>query len=255
MSAPIGSLSVRCVDCQRVDLKRQGDRPRSWTHWVDFYEVSNWGARVQIIIVAEDSLAPLGRQLAHALSLHEEHSGTYWTLKHYADNEASLGKQPVIFIGESGVSKSYTEIFPIRFSSYGTTCWFEGAKAVLSVDNPVNVSVEDLRSFERVVVGRAEELRHIAEIAALEAGDEFLGDASRQPTTSATVASSMPIGAQISLALQPVFEAGKGAVEFIVRKLNSGKRKRAYLRLQYRYVLDRFLKDEFEAFVGSVDGK
>jgi hypothetical protein len=216
--------------------------------------MSTGEARVQFIIVAEDNLAPLGRQLAHALSLHEEHSGTYWTLKHYADNEASLGKQPVIFLGENSVSKSYSDILPMRFSDYGTTCWFEGPKAVLFADNHDNVSVEDFARFERVVVGRAEELRHIAQTAALDIEGDIVEEESGQSTTPVSIASIAPVGVRMALAVQPVFEAGKGAVEFIVRALHSGKRRRAYLRLQYRYVLDRFLKDEFEPFVAGVDG-
>lgn len=212
-------------------------------------------SRVQFIIVAADDLAPLGRQLAHALSLHEEHSGTYWTLKHYEDNEATLAKQPVIFLGESKVAKSYTEVLPVRFADYGTTCWFEGAKAVLFVDDPDSVSVDDLARFERVVEGRAEELRHIAETTtAAEVEGEASGEAVQPEAASVAVASETPVGVRVALAVQPVFEAGKGAVDFVVRAVNSGKRKRAYLRLQYRYVLDRFLKDEFEDFVAGVDG-
>ncbi|MEI5582304.1 MULTISPECIES: hypothetical protein [unclassified Agromyces] len=211
---------------------------------------------MQFIIVATDDLATLGRQLAHALSLHEEHSGTYWTLKHYEDNEASLAKQPVIFLGESKVSKPYTEVLPVRFADYGTTCRFEGAKAVLLADDPDSVSVDDLARFERVVEGRAEELRHIAEttnvpgVVEVEAQAETAG----AQTPSVAVAHQIPVGVRVALAVQPLFDAGKGAVDFIVRAVNSGKRKRAYLRLQYRYVLDRFLKEEFEVFVAGVEG-
>ena len=209
---------------------------------------------MQFIIVAEDDLAPLGRQLAHALSLHEEHSGTYWTLKHYEANEASLAKQPVIFLGESKVAKSYTDVLPVRFSDYGTTCWFEGAKAVLFIDAPNNVGVEDLARFERVVEGRAEEIRHIAEIATAggEKGASAEGSGSQSPVVA--VASEAPVGVRLALAVQPVFEVGKGTLGFIVRAVKSGKRKRAYLKLQYRYVLDRFLKEEFENFVAGLEG-
>ena len=56
---------------------------------------------MQFIIVADDDLAPLGRQIAHALSNQKTHSGAFWSVKHYKDNEAQLdGKQPVIFLGD-----------------------------------------------------------------------------------------------------------------------------------------------------------
>lgn len=207
---------------------------------------------MQFIIVAEEDLAPLGRQLAHALSLHEEHSGTYWALKHYEDNEASLAKQPVIFLGDSDIASSYTEVLPVRFEGYGTTCSYEGAKAVLIVDNPESVSVEELARFGRVVEGRAEELRHIAATAIEKTPDE--AGAPQASTDGGTDGSVAPIGVRVALAVQPVFEAGRGAVDFVVRALNSRKRRRAYERLQYRYVLDRFLKEEFESFVDGVDG-
>jgi hypothetical protein len=52
---------------------------------------------MQFIIVADDDLARLGRQLAHLLSLRKERSAAFWTVKHYKDNEAQIvGKQPLI---------------------------------------------------------------------------------------------------------------------------------------------------------------
>ena len=205
---------------------------------------------MQFIIVATDELAPVGRQLAHALSLHEEHSGTYWSLKHYEDNEASLAKQPVIFLGDSKVARTYSEVLPQRFSGYDTTCSFEGSKAVLLVDTPNGVSVDELARFRRVVEGRAEELRHIAETTVVEEPGQAV-EPTGKPGTTAEVT---PPGVRIALALQPVFDVSRGVIQFIIRTVNSRNRRRAYNRLQYRYVLDRFLADEFNEFVGNVDG-
>jgi len=205
---------------------------------------------MQFIIVATDELAPVGRQLAHALSLHEEHSGTYWSLKYYEDNEASLAKQPVIFLGNSKVAQTYSEVLPQRFCDYGTTCLFEGSKAVLLVATPNAVSVSELARFSRVVEGRAEELRHIAETTVVEEPGHALAPIEKPGTTAGVT----PPGVRIAVALQPVFNASRGAIQFIVRTVNSRNRRRAFNRLQYRYVLDRFLTDEFNDFIAAVDG-
>ena len=205
---------------------------------------------MQFIIVATEELAPIGRQLAHALSLHEEHSGTYLSLKHYEDNEASLAKQPVVFLGDSKVARTYSEVLPSRFSDYGTTCSFEGSKAVLSVATPGAVSVDALSRFTRVVAGRAEELRHVGETTVIQEPGQAV-ELSSKPLAAAGVT---PPGVRVALALAPVFDASRGVIELIVRTVNSRNRRRAYNRLQYRYVLDRFLVDEFNDFVDGVDG-
>lgn len=205
---------------------------------------------MQFIIVATDELATVGRQLAHALSLHEAHSGTFWTLKHYEDNEATLAKQPVIFLGESKVARSYKDVLPERFSDYGTACSFEGSKAVLVVHTPSVVSVEELAGFGRVVEGRAEELRHIAETTSTEESTQ----GARSAGTPITSAELTPPGVRVAVAMQPVFQAGRGAIQFVSRLVNSRGRRKAYTRLQYRYVLNRFLADEFSGFVAGVDG-
>jgi len=205
---------------------------------------------VQFIIVATDELASLGRQLAHALSLHEEHSGTFWSLEYYEDNEASLAKQPVIFLGNGKVAQTYSEVLPQRFFDYGATCLFEGSKAVLVVETPSSVSVTELARLNRVVEGRAEELRHIAETTVVEEPGQALATAGK-PGTPAGVT---PPGVRVALALQPVFNASRGVIQLIVRTVNSRNRRRAYKRLQYRYALDRFLADEFNDFVAGVDG-
>lgn len=208
---------------------------------------------MQFIIVATDELAPLGRQLAHALTLHAEHSGTYWSLKHYEDNEASLGKQPVIFLGDSKVARTYVDVLPEQFAGYGTICYFEGPKAVLLVEKPTTVSVDDLARFGRVVKGRAEELRHIGETTA---PDDPTPGTDLERTDHADIPTGLtPPGISIALALQPVFNASRGAIQFVLRAVNTGNRRREYNRLQYRYILDRFLAEQFDTFLSGVDGR
>lgn len=210
---------------------------------------------MQFITVAPEPLAPLARRLAHALSMHDGHSGTYWSLKHYEDNESSLANQPVIFLGDSTIARSYRDVLPVRFSDFGTTCWLEGTKAVLIAEVPSRVSVDELSRFERVVLGRAEELRHIAEGSSGNSAEKSLGKLETLDAKSSPGEVDIPLGVRVAIAFEPVVKAGRGAVDFLVRAVNSRNRKREYQKLQYRYLLDRFFKDEFEPFVAAISGK
>lgn len=185
--------------------------------------------------------------------MHDGHSGTYWSLKHYEDNESSLANQPVIFLGDSAIARSYTDVLPVRFSDFGTRCWFEGTKAVLIAEVPSRVSVDELARLERIVLGRAEELRHIAGASSTETDGETPVKSITSGITPAE--GDLPLGVRVAIATTPVVAAGRGLVKFVVRAVNSRNRKRAYLAAQYRYLLDRFLKEEFERFVTAIDGK
>ena len=47
-----------------------------------------------------------------------------------------------------------------------------------------------------------------------------------------------------------------GVIAYLVHRFMSArKRKQEYRKLQYEYALSRFLKDEFEAYVGGVEGR
>lgn len=119
---------------------------------------------MQFIIVADKDVASLGRKLAHALSLQKMHEGTLWSVKEYADTEATItSKQAVVFLGGSDVAKSFAEFLPERFSQFGTRCLHEGAKAVLLADPPDRVSAEDIASLAEAVEGQQEEFRKSAE--------------------------------------------------------------------------------------------
>ncbi|MCK9521481.1 MAG: hypothetical protein M0R76_00355 [Proteobacteria bacterium] len=199
---------------------------------------------MQFIIVASDDLAPLGRQLAHALSVQKTHSGAFWTVKHYKDNEAQLdGKQPVVFLGDNEVAKSYVDVLPERFRGFGTKCSFEGAKAVLIADEPDDVSHEDIASLKRAVEGNQEELRRRAASAAAASATGAVGAMGASAVASA-------IGVVL---WAPVLV---GVVAYLVHRFMSArKRKQEYRKLQYEYALSRFLKDEFEAYVSGVEGR
>jgi hypothetical protein len=199
---------------------------------------------MQFIIVANDDLAPLGRQLAHALSVQKTHSGAFWTVKHYKDNEAQLdGKQPVVFLGDNEVAKSYVDVLPERFRGFGTKCSFEGAKAVLVADEPEDVGHEDIASLKRAVEGNQEELRRRAASAAA---------ASATGAVGAMGASAFAFAIGVVL-WAPVLVGG---IAYLVHRFMSArKRKQEYRMLQYEYALSRFLKDEFEAYVGGVEGR
>lgn len=192
---------------------------------------------MDFIIVANDDLAPMGRQLAHALSKLKGNSGAFWTVKYYKDNEPQIkSRQPVIFLGDNEVANSYVGVLPERFRGFGTTCSFEGAKAILLAKEPSDVSREDMAGLTRAVEGNREELRNRAASAASGIGAEGNADA---------------FMINFYRAFDPL-----GIAEFFIRRFMSAqKRKRDYRKLQYDYALSRFLKDEFEAFIGGVEGR
>jgi len=199
---------------------------------------------MQFIIVANDDLAPLGRQFAHALSVQKTHSGAFWTIKHYKDNEAQLdGKQPVVFLGDNEVAKSYVDVLPERFRGFGTRCSYEGAKAVLVADEPEDVSHEDIASLKKAVEGNQEELRRRAASAAAASATGAAGAVGASAVASA-------VGAVL---WAPVLA---GLIAYAIHRFMSArKRKQQYRKLQYEYALSRFLKDEFETYVGGIEGR
>lgn len=192
---------------------------------------------MDFIIVANDDLAPMGRQLAHALSKLKGNSGAFWTVKYYKDNEPQIkSRQPVIFLGDNEVANSYVGVLPECFRAFGTKCLFEGAKALLLAEDPDEVSHDDIASLTRAVEGNREELRSRAASAASGTGAERDADAS---------------AFESALLLGPA-----GVLTYFIRQFMSArKRKQTYRKLQYEYALSRFLKDEFEAFIGGVEGR
>jgi hypothetical protein len=192
---------------------------------------------MQLIIVAIEELAPLGRLLAHAVSVQKTHSAAFWTVKHYKDNELTVvGKQPVVFLGDNEVSKSYADVFPERFSDFGAKCSFEGPRAVLIADEPDEVSPEDIASLKRAVKDNQDELRRRA--AASSAASATLADEDMS-----------------SYAVAAIHWPAVGVIAYVVyRFMSARKRKREYRKLQYEYAVSRFLKDEFEAYVRGVEG-
>lgn len=196
---------------------------------------------MQFIIVADEDLAPLGRQIAHALSNQKTHSGAFWSVKHYKDNEAQLdGKQPVIFLGDHELTQSYVDVLPERFRGYGARCHHEGSKAVLVADTPSDVSLEDLKELEAALGLSQDELRRRAEAA--EAAGAGAGDVG-----AAAVASA------VGVALWGYGLAG--LIAWAIEKyLSARKRRQEYSKLQYDYLLARFLVEEFEAYVTGIEG-
>lgn len=192
---------------------------------------------MQFIIVADEDLAPLGRQIAHALSNQKTHSGAFWSVKHYKDNEAQLdGKQPVIFLGDHELTQSYVDVLPERFRGYGARCHHEGSKAVLVADTPSDVSLGDLKELEAALGQSQDELRRRAEAAeAAGAGAGAFG----------------LFASAVGVALLP-----GGLIAWAIKKyLSARKRRQEYSKLQYDYLLARFLVEEFEAYVTGIEGR
>lgn len=194
---------------------------------------------MQFIIVADDDLAPLGRQIAHALSNQKTHSGAFWSIKHYKDNEAQLdGKQPVIFLGDHELTRSYVDVLPERFRGYGARCHHEGSKAVLVAETPSDVGLGDLKELQAAVDQNQDELRRRAEAAGAGAG----------AVGAAAVASAVGVA---------IWGYGlAGLIVWAIKKyLSARKRRQEYSKLQYDYLLARFLVEEFEAYVTGIEGR
>lgn len=193
---------------------------------------------MRFIIVADEELAHLGRQLAHAFSNQKAHTGAFWSVKHYKDNEAQLdGKQPVIFLGDHALTKSYVNVLPERFRRYGTRCHHEGSKAVLIADTPSEVSITDLKELQAALDQSQEVLRRRGEAARAEEGAEYV--------TAGAFASG------VGLAL---WASGWGLIVWAIMKhLSAKKRRQEYSTLQYNYLLARFLVDEFERYVTGIE--
>jgi hypothetical protein len=187
---------------------------------------------MQFIIVADNNLAPLARQIAHALSKQKTHSGAFWSVKHYKDNEPQLdGKQPVIFLGDHELTESYVNILPTRFYKYGTRCYHEGSKAVLVAETPSDVSPEDLNELRAALDQHQDQLRQLAKAGLLVgviAGDFWTN---------------------FLTAVIP----GGGMIGWALKYLSAQKRRQEYSKLQYDYLLARFLVDEFEAYVNGLE--
>lgn len=200
---------------------------------------------MQFIIVADDDLAPLGRQIAHALSKQKTHSGAFWSVKHYKDNEAQLdGKQPVIFLGDHELTESYVDVLPERFRGYGARCHHEGSKAVLLAETPSDVSLGDLKELQAALDQSQDELRRRAEAA----------EAAEAAGAGAGAVGAAAVASAVGVALWGYGLAG--LIAWAIKKyLSARKRRQEYSKLQYDYLLARFLVEEFEAYVTGIEGR
>ena len=178
---------------------------------------------MQFIIVADKDLAPFGRQLAHNLSEQEDQDGAFWTIQHYIDNEAQIrGDQPVIFLGDNEVTKSFHDVLPQRFAAEGTKCWYGGTKAILTVKTPSIVSREETDRLKTVVQAQQEELR------------------------KRSVVVTAGVVAVLGVALGAIGIGG-----YVIYRLVSAQKRRVqeYRKLQYQYAMARFATDELEEYV------
>ncbi len=194
---------------------------------------------MQFIIVSNDKLAPLARRLAHALSIQAAHTGTYWTVSYYKDNEATLGgSQPVIFLGKSEIADSYIYVLPEAFRRFGARCHFEGSKALLIAETPMTITRSDLDQIQEAVLQNELRLQSRGEAA----------------TRSGDADSASNVGAVAGLAVFPI--SPLAALAWPVKKILSAQaRRKEYHELQYDYLLSRFLDEGFESYVGGVEGR
>lgn len=174
---------------------------------------------MQIIIVADNDLEDFGRRMAHVISLEDDCDAAFWTLKHYRDNEAQLmGEQPVISLGDNDITKSYMEVIPERFGAFQTKCRHAAGKAILIADTPTLVSRDDINKIKGANKELKKEIRRLRTIA--------------------IVVALTATGGLIGLGGYAIY-------------LGISARRRAieYRKLQYQYVVSRFVKDELENFM------
>lgn len=203
---------------------------------------------MQFTIVADDELAPLARQLAHALSLQEGHTGAFWTVKHYKDNEATLSaRQPVIFLGDHELSRSYLDVLPSHFSDYGVSYYYEGAKAVLIADTPRFVLERELKVLQNIVEKTKAALKAREEEAA-QSGAAEEGAAGTSAGFGATVSAAVFYPQAAKVFYDPLLFGGP-----ITWFFNALERRQGYRKLQYEYVLASFLGNAFDAYVNGIE--
>lgn len=170
---------------------------------------------MQIIIVADNDLEDFGRKMAHVISLEEDCDAAFWTLKHYRDNEAQIkGEQPAIFLGDNDITKALMEVIPERFGAFQTKCRHAGGRAILIADTPILVSRDDINKIK-------------------DANKELNKELQKEDPSTPYVA------------IADVLTAGG----LIGLYLDISARRREYRKLQYQYVVSRFVKDELENFM------
>lgn len=193
---------------------------------------------MKFIIVANRAYADLARQLTRVLSMRREYTASYWSVADYKANEAQLdGKQPVIFIGDNELSRPLVDVLPERLRGYGTACFHGGAVAILRADTPGNVSAEDLAELKAAIEDSELEVKQRSATA----GDDKPAD-------------TLGLGLLAALYFVPLaFPAA--AIGLLLGKFGGLKAKeREYHQLQYKYLITRFLADEFDDYAANTGG-
>ena len=191
---------------------------------------------MEFLIVANKQQATLARQLAHTLSQQPDHAATYWTVKQYKDNESQLGgKQPIVFLGGNDVANSYVGVLSERFRTHSVSCHIGGSKVVITADQPTIVSRKALSDLKEAIRAGQEQIKHRLATA----------------NSALAVVGSVGLGAASSLAdIIWVFNPYVWLFDLFV---NGQMRKQEYRKLQYEYAVERFLLEEFDAFVAGIE--
>lgn len=194
---------------------------------------------MHFIVVSNEEIAPLARKLTHGISMLPEHSASFWTEKHYKNNESTLGgKQRVVFLGENEISKSYVNILKERFSAYGANCYWEGAKALLTAQPPDSIDNSDISSFKRIVKNKRDEIAK-SEMDNKSAGGNIM--------SKGWILLLFPFG---------IFATLGGGIGYLVsRYILNKQRQKTYNQLQLEYVLMRFFDEEFCKFIEDTGNK
>jgi len=201
---------------------------------------------MQFVVVGEMKNSEICRGLVQAISVKQNHSAAFWTEKHYLDNESQLGgKQPVIFVGRNKASKDFERILPKKSSNFGTSCHYEGARALLVWDEPEFVSKEDCEKFKKAVEKEKKTLEMKIE-ADISAGQVVAGGAAVAGGVALAAGGTAAILAALVVGGWPLLIGGAIAVAswLFGSKNYSGVFKKA----QPSFAVADFLNNHFDAY-------
>ncbi|MFO0794184.1 MAG: hypothetical protein U0586_08960 [Candidatus Brocadiaceae bacterium] len=88
-----------------------------------------------IIVVADEDLKKLGRELVHSISKTKAAKASLYTPKQYTDNEHQItGAQYVIFLGKNKVSEDFIPLIPKKYENHGVVWGYDDTKAIIYIE-------------------------------------------------------------------------------------------------------------------------
>ena len=191
---------------------------------------------MNIIVVAADEYKNLARTLSHQISKIPGCNGTFWTVKHYEDNEPTIsGRQYVILIGnaeENPITKDFLPVVSPLHNRAGACFGYDGSKAVVFGEG----KLEQAEAFERV-------LETSAGIVA--------GAAAGATVTSLSLGTGALLAAgTVAFPIVSVWVLLGGPLRYLGELLIRRWREKKLRKEQTKAALTLFLAECFDAWVG-----